>query len=195
MDKIDYGIAVRSLELECGDMPLVLNDEEQYLLVLLDVLGHGGEAGELAQRAKKYIEEYKSLQLEQLISGVDDVLRDTRGAVGAFIRLDVATGIFEYESIGNVTMRIIGADSSVFVPSGGVIGYSMPKLKEKRSCLQSGDIFLMYSDGMRDGFSSYEWADLWLQSAQDIAQGLLERFCIGDDDASVIVLKYGTFFP
>jgi len=193
MAKIDYGIVMRALlkdESECGDLAIVKENDQQCFLALFDVLGHGRNARKVALMANDYIERNYNNDLLDVMCGLHEHLRGTRGAVAALICFDIGSGEMSYVGIGNITVRLFGREQFRLVPRDGVIGYIMPKPEKRVINLFQGDIMIMHSDGIREHFDILECRDLFSASAQSIAEGLLNRFWKKHDDASCIALKY-----
>ena len=193
MPRIDYGIVMRALlndESECGDLAIVKQNGQQCFLALLDVLGHGKNARKVALMARDYIEQNYFNELVDIMNGLHKHLRGTRGAVAAFIRFNICSGEISYVGIGNISVRFFGREHYRAVSKDGVIGYIMPKPEKKSFTLSPGDIMVMHSDGLKEHFDVSECKDLFSESAQNIAEGLLKRLWKTQDDASCIALKY-----
>lgn len=178
------------LDTECGDTGIIRCDEDQCFLALIDALGHGHSAYQVACRAREYVEAHAQDELVPLMQGLHQHLKGSKGAVAALCRIDLRTGEMNYVGVGNIVVKLLGAKPSTFVPRDGVLGYMLPSPKEQHARLCPGDILLMYSDGIREHFSPLDCTDLLPGSAEHIAKGLLERFGKQDDDASCITLKY-----
>lgn len=193
MAKIDYGIVMRALlkdESECGDLAIVKENDQQCFLALLDVLGHGKDARRVALIAENFIDQNYNNDLIDIMCGLHNHLRGTRGTVAALIRFDIGSGEMSYVGIGNITVRFFGREQFRLVPKDGVIGYIMPRPEKQIINLFQGDIMIMHSDGIREHFDILECKDLFPASAQKIAEGLLNRFWKKHDDASCIAFKY-----
>lgn len=193
MAYVDCGIIMRALlvhDSECGDLGIIKTNGEECFLALLDVLGHGATARDIALTAQHYIENNYNNELVDIIDGLHAVLKGTRGTVAALLHFEVNTGTLSYSGIGNITVRIFGRNSSRLILRDGIIGYMMSKPEKKVISLLPGDILLIHSDGIREHFDVSECADLFPESAQNIANELLVRFWKKNDDASLIVMKY-----
>jgi serine/threonine protein phosphatase PrpC len=140
--------------------------------------------------AEQYLEQNHHQNLVELMNGLHTCLKGTRGAVAAFVRLELETGDLKYVGMGNITVRVLGPRASRFVSRDGILGYMISKPREETIRLFVGDVLVMYSDGVREHFESYECASLLTGTAETIAVGLIRRFGKGDDDASCIALRY-----
>lgn len=193
MSKIDLGMCFRALmgfESECGDIAVIKEYDNQCFIALIDVLGHGFEARKVALLAKKYLEHNYRNELTELMNGLHEYLKGTRGAVVAICHLDVFTGNLIYVGIGNITVRIFGTKSMRLIPKDGVVGYIIASPKKYTTKLHTGDVLIMYSDGIKEHFNEFECVDLLKKNSRKIAIGILEKFGKKNDDASCVVLKY-----
>lgn len=193
MSNIDLGITLRALlgvESQCGDIGVIKEYDNQCFLALVDVLGHGSEAREVALSAKEYLENNYREDLINIINGLHEHLKGTRGAVVAMCHLNILTGELTYVGIGNITVRTFGAKPTRLVPRDGIIGYRMRKSEKHIIKLYPGDTILIYSDGIKEHFDVIDCADILKDNAGNIAIRILERFGNKNDDASCIVLKY-----
>lgn len=177
-------------ESECGDIAVIKEYDNQCFIALIDVLGHGIEARKVAILAKNYLEHSYENELTKLMNGLHEHLKGTRGAVAAICHLNILTGKLHYVGIGNITVRIFGAESRRFIPEDGVIGYIIAKPRRNITKLHNGDILIMYSDGIKEHFDELECDGLLKENAERIADGILKKFGKENDDASCVVLKY-----
>ena len=193
MSKVDYHLVKRALtlkETDCGDTGVIQEFNGQCFLALVDVLGHGSEAHDVALSAQKYLEQNYRQELIDVMEGLHTSLRGTRGAVAALCRLDTGTGKLIYVGIGNITVRVLGPRNYRLVSRDGIVGYMMSTPKEQTLKLFAGDVLVMYSDGIKEHFQLSESPGMLTGTAKSIAVGLLKQFGKKNDDASCIVLKY-----
>lgn len=193
MTSIDFGTCSEALlgsQYECGDIAVMEKYDNQCFIALIDVLGHGIEARKIALSAKGYLENNYKKSLIDIMNGLHEHLKGTRGAVVAICNLDILTGEFTYVGMGNITVRIFGVKPTRLTPKDGIVGYRMTNPKQLILKLYPEDIVLMHSDGIREHFDIFECAGLLKENAEDIAQGILKKFGKKNDDASCIVLKY-----
>ncbi len=194
MTDIDLHMAQQALtgfDDECGDLGFSKTDGNTCFLALIDALGHGKTAFEIAIMARDYFETCHDREPAEVIQGLHDCLKGTRGAVAAVCRLNLATGSLIYSGMGNITLRILGSRQERLVTREGILGYMIPTPRQKETQLFAGDIFLMSSDGIREHFDPDEYPALFTGSAEDIAGGMIRQLGKKNDDASCIVLRYG----
>ncbi len=194
MKTIDTHLIKRSLtgpEDECGDTGVIGMNGDTCFLALVDVLGHGKEAHDVAVVAERFLEENRKLDLVDLMKGLHAHLNGTRGAVAGLCSLNLKNGEMEFVGVGNITVRLYGTSPVSFVSRDGVIGYNMTAPKKQRAQAHAGDILVLTSDGVKERFDPVFYPDLLKGSAKTVATNIMEQLGKGTDDASCIVLRYG----
>ncbi len=193
MTQADCHLALRSLEGPadaCGDTGMYHIGETECFIALVDVLGHGPEAHEVALMADAFLAENYDLPLLDTMQGLHKHLRGTRGAVASMCRLNYATGELSFTGVGNITCRIFGSEHIRTVPRDGIIGYIMSQPREQVFNLHPGDIVMLYSDGVREHFEAHDQPGLLIGSAEEIVGRVMQFFAKGDDDTSCLVMRY-----
>lgn len=174
----------------CGDAGLVVADESACFVALLDVLGHGPQAAEVAGVAEAYLAAHCREPLPELMQGLHEHLKGSRGLVAFLARFDLDTGLFCYVGIGNIAAKVFGPDDPASLLSkDGVIGYMMSTPREKSVRLLPRDIVLLCSDGVREHFDPLDYPGLLSGDAQTITAAVLDRLSKTGDDASCLVLR------
>lgn len=193
MRKLDCHISKRPLLGEdyiCGDIGVINEYEGHCFVALVDVLGHGQGAYEVALIVKKFLEQHYRETMEDVMQELHMRLKGTRGAVAALCRLHIPTGSLKFIGVGNITTRVFGSLTFRLVPSDGIVGYSMRRPREQTTTIFAGDFLVMHSDGVKEHFDTFEFARLSRGTAKSIASGLLDQFGKSDDDASCLVARY-----
>ena len=178
-------------ENECGDTGVIKVYDNSCFFALIDVLGHGKDAHQVAILAENYLLDNHRRDLVDMMKGLHLHLKGTRGAVAALCRLSLADGKMQCVGIGNITTRLYGTAPGSLVPRDGVIGYTMPTPKVQHAKLYPGDVIILSSDGVKEHFDPVFYPDLLKGSARKIASCLIELLGKKNDDASCIVLRYG----
>ncbi len=178
---------------ECGDTGIVKVYDEHCFMALIDVLGHGKAAFDVAILAESWLLNHyrQDRDLVEMMKGLHTHLRGSRGAVATLCRLNMATGVFTYSGIGNITMRLFGNTHQRFLSKEGIIGYKMRSPVEKQGTLHPGEILVLSSDGVKEHFNVDEFPELLMGNARDITAGFLDLLGKNNDDASCIALRYG----
>lgn len=193
MGKVDCGIAIRPLDRyfsECGDTGKIYQTDVYCCLALVDVLGHGKEARGVAELAEAYLDEHYTEDPVSVLQGLHDHLSGTRGAVAAFCRVHLVSGMLEYSGIGNISTKIISKVSDSLVSRDGILGYRTVSPRKTEAIMKPEDILLMHSDGIRSNFPLFKYPELFSRSADEIANLILKEYGTKRDDASCIVMRY-----
>ena len=192
MPRIDHHVLKKSLsglDDECGDTGFVREGDGECFFALIDGVGHGREAHEAAMLAENFLTENAGPDLVEMMQELHERLKGGRGAVAMLCRLDIATGVLRYVGIGNIAVRIFGADEQRLLSRDGIIGYMMATPREQETRLYPGDILVSASDGVREHFDPDEFPGLLTGSAREIATRVVEQLGKGDDDASCLVVR------
>jgi negative regulator of sigma-B (phosphoserine phosphatase) len=190
---IDWGVAGRPLagEERSGDLHVVKQFDDGVLAAVIDGLGHGDGAADVAASAGEILDRYAAEPLEQLAARCHDGLRHTRGAV---------MGLARFAHDGSMTWLAVGDAEGVIVPDGaeetgirtlpqhrGIVGLNLPVLHAESVDLSPGDAVIMSTDGvdprgLRRGLLRF--------TPQWLATDILGRSARANDDALVLVIRY-----
>ncbi len=178
------------VQAESGDIGIIISEETHCFFSLVDVLGHGAEAGVLAAIIKEYLNIHYKEDLLELMKNLHEHILRSRGAVISICRFDKETEVLEHVGIGNITVRIVGETNRQLVSRDGVVGYGTINPRKNDTKIVSGDIVLLYSDGVTAHFDVLACKELFLKNAEMISRGLIEAYSKKEDDASCLVMKY-----
>ena len=174
-----------------GDAVVVVEHDCKLLAAVVDVLGHGPEAHDVATKAQHFLENgLRSDDPLEVLKGLHGTLKGTRGAAAALGVLDLTTGLMRYLGVGNTVIRRFGAGAERLAAADGIVGGNMRTPREQRMTLSPRDTVVMYSDGVHDRFELRDRPQLLLQSAETIARTVLKLFSKDYDDAACIVVRY-----
>lgn len=157
-------------------------------VALIDGLGGGEEAAFAAGLAARVIHAAPAYDPAELLRRCHGALQGTRGAVMALLTLDIAQQSVGYVGVGNIGLHALSAAPIKPISKNGIVGYRLPTLLKQTYRYNSGDTFVLYSDGI----SSRLFLDSTLSSSRDplrLAESILERHGQPDDDASVVVVQ------
>ena len=194
-DQIDAGEYVRPCDGETlsGDAALVHWDDDGVLVAVIDVLGHGPDAHELAIQLSgilsKWLTGPAAPSPQGALSVLHEAARGTRGAVAAVAWLDSRTLEGSVVGIGNVRCRLFGSVARTVEFREGVLGCRMRSQTPLSFVLRPADVLLLFSDGVPGRFKSSEYPSLTLDPAPAIASNIVRRFGKGIDDASCAVIR------
>ena len=189
-DDFHVAHAVRSCygEQVSGDEVILVRADDYLLLGVIDGLGHGKEAADVAERVKIYIEEHHHLGFETLIQNAHQYFLGSRGVVLGLAKIFV-DGDFEFIGIGNIRARVISEkDRLELVSKDGALGVRMrSSLFLQKTKMQKGDRLVMYSDGVSNRIFRENVSFPRAGSLQFI-QTIIEKYGKEHDDASIIYL-------
>ncbi|EEY99695.1 serine phosphatase RsbU regulator of sigma subunit [Vibrio sp. RC586] len=191
---MDFDIAVRQVpyfgEPEAGDGYLVYQNEDDLLVVIIDALGHGTHAAELARAMEKYLKEKANFDLTWLMKSLHERFLGSLGAAVTMLHLDSRNYQFSGIGIGNNLLRKVNRRTQSFYAQPGIVGEMIPSLREFQGAFQPQDWFVLTTDGIRENLDLDEAGAPWLQhSARQIASYYMEHFSKYHDDATVIVVR------
>ncbi len=177
-------------EITSGDGYLVVSRPLRTLIAVMDGLGHGPCAHEATSAAIAAIAESPDAPLRSLFESCNEALRRTRGVVMTIAAI-AGDGQLEWLGVGNVSGYVVRSAPPYrhegALSRGGVVGWQMPTLRARGARLGAGDLVIMATDGIRDGFASSVEPIL---SPQIIASRILDEGSRGYDDALVVVGRY-----
>ena len=94
-------------------------------VAIVDVLGHGAEAHELARTIHTYLTRYGAPDVAAVMTRLHQHLRGTRGAAAGLCAVDEQTGRALYVGTGNTVVRRFGRTDTRLVSMDGVLGQNM----------------------------------------------------------------------
>jgi len=178
-------IAHRSLpasgEIRSGDAVVIRHHGDMTLVAVIDVLGHGPTAAEVADQAVHHLEQSPLGTAIEVIEGLHGALRGTRGAAAAIcvMRDDQLRGC----SVGNVEVRVLGSPVAV-LSTPGILGQRHHRLREFVGRLVTGDRLVCFSDGIS---SRTPFAELRGLRRDELCAVLMQQYRRSHDDATVVV--------
>lgn len=182
--KIDVAhyVVPRAGERKCGDAVIERSEDGLHLLALIDALGHGASASEVAEVAITHLQQVSlGRQLEAIMQGLHEALSGTRGAAALVCLISQAT--LRACSVGNVQMRMQGGDLPVQL-SPGILGVRVRKMRTFEGSLHGGERLAVFSDGVSSRFVLGELRHVGPRQA---CEAIMKDFRHSHDDASVLV--------
>ncbi len=173
-----------------GDAVVIRPLEEGLFAAIVDVLGHGHEAHQLALLIDAYLTRYASADVAGLMTRLHRHVQGTRGAAVGLCAVDTAVGQVVYAGTGNTVLRRFGASDTRLVSHGGVLGQNMRTPHPQTLALEKGDVLLLYTDGVQDRFTSDDYPSLVHHPPKDVVRTVIGRFGKSYDDAACIAVRY-----
>jgi len=174
-----------------GDTVVIRPLEGGVFAAIVDVLGHGPDAHELALKIDGYLTRYGTSDVSGLIKRLHEHLKGTRGAAAGLCAIDADAGRVTYAGIGNTILRRFGKADTRLVSQDGVLGQNMRTPRPQTLELESGDLIVLYTDGVRDRFTSDDYAGVFHHAPKEVVRTILDRFGKDHDDSACIAVRYG----
>ena len=175
---------------KAGDAVIIAAHGSKLLAGIVDVLGHGPEAHDVAMRAQCFLDGAEPDDPLGPLRGLHDALKGTRGAAVGLAVLDAVHGLVRYAGVGNTAIRRFGTVADRLISVDGIVGVAMRTPREQRMRLNPRDIIVMYTDGVRDHFELSDYPQLLLGDAEKIARSVIRRFGKGHDDAACVAVRF-----
>ncbi len=171
-----------------GDSYVIKNGGSSALIAVIDGLGGGDAAAEAAQKAVTAIESHADRPLPMIMQAAHQACMGTRGAVVGILRLNLDTHQASYIGVGNIGIYVISQHSIKPLSRNGIVGYRMPSLIEHQATYDTGDTFILFSDGISLRFAEAPLMNEGLEP-QPLAERILALFGKDIDDATIVVAK------
>jgi negative regulator of sigma-B (phosphoserine phosphatase) len=185
---VEHSTAARDGEAENGDAVIVREVGDGILFAVIDALGHGPRAAQVAQAA---VEELGKVAVTgnvlTLIEQVHACLRGTRGAAALVCKL--TSDRLDACGIGNVEMRC-SLPRMPIVMTPGVLGVHTKVPRVFGGPVREGTRIIVHTDGIS---SRFEMSSLRALSPREAASKILLSFRHPHDDATVLVADFGSF--
>jgi hypothetical protein len=163
---------------------------------VVDGLGHGELAREASARATAVVQQSVSgIDLEELLSDCHSALQGTRGAVMSVTRFERKSGLIEHVCVGDTGAQLIRyRESHRLSCRRGIVGlaeksYRVSTRLAELVPIRSGDVLLVYSDGLKSTFDISGDAVLLQEHPLIIADHVLTTYGRESDDALVLVAR------
>jgi len=167
-----------------GDLVVVRQAASCTMLAVIDVLGHGPDAAEVAVRAGEYLRSADlNADVEAWMQGLHEALARTRGAAAGLGRAEA--GALEVAVVGNIEVRCCGTRVGV-IATPGIVGRRMRRLRSFSFPMRGGDRLAMHSDGLRH----VDLAATRELSVEPACDHLMHEFAVAIDDASLLLTDF-----
>jgi hypothetical protein len=176
-----------------GDRHVVQESADGLLMAVVDAVGHGSEAADVATSAAESIDTSGGDSLVSTIQRCHRKLAGTRGAVAAIARIDAIGGL-SWLAVGNVSAVVMRRRfgrldvSMVASTHPGILGVRLPALRESSVLLQPGDLVLISTDGVEPGFTGEIGAGTGDLSS--LTSHFVEERRIRSDDSLLLAARY-----
>ena len=176
-------------ETVAGDAAIVREVEDGLVVAMVDVLGHGVEAHDVAVRIVDFLQRSTVSDPAALMTGLHQHLRGSRGAAAGICHINRNEGVLRYVGHGNTRARRFLQQSSRLVSKDGLIGTAIRGHNVQTMAVEPGDVLLFYSDGVTDRFDLDDYRHAISDTARSLARNVVEMFGKDYDDAACIAIR------
>ncbi len=190
---VQWAVASRPLDrsARCGDQAVVAQLARDVLLAVIDGLGHGDAAADVAARAASVLEAYANEALSVVVERCHAALLGTRGAALSLAALSLQRSTLTWTGVGNVGGVLVRAhrrarQCEYLTPGSGIVGVQLPSLRPATLPVGPGDTLVLATDGLRP-----DWSDgLRSGDPRRLTEQLLARYGLATDDALVLAARF-----
>lgn len=182
-------------EFVCGDAFAERNDAGISTFLLADGLGHGQLAAIASREAVRAFlaEDGGDPRPAETLRRLDSVLRITRGAAAAVVRIDYASRMLTFAGVGNIAVWIDDGERRRGLSSNpGIVGNNTKIIREVDVAIEPHALVIMHSDGLNNKWDLLAYPGLHQRDPHLIAATLMRDAAIRHDDASVVVARCTT---
>lgn len=191
---LEYGLAKHAHggEGESGDLHMVCCNQNGVLIAVIDGIGHGDEAAEVARMSATLLRDWVDEPVISLVERCHEKLRGTRGVVLSLAFVSPEQKMMTWIGVGNVQGVLVRADTKKGNPQeslllrAGVVGSKLPFLQASVLPVSLGDTIVFATDGIQSDFSAGLSAK---ENPQRAADRILNKFRSNNDDALVLVAR------
>jgi hypothetical protein len=157
-------------------------------IAVIDALGHGPAAAEVASQARRALSDAQSFAPGDSLRACHGALAGGRGAAVSVVQIDPASGQLVFAGIGNVEgiLWTPGREQRLS-PDRGIVGSASRTLHPLSVPLGASWLLLMHTDGVSARFRLADLLSAPPSDAQVLAATVLANWSRPRDDATVVV--------
>lgn len=181
-------------EIVCGDAFAERSQGGITTLLLVDGLGHGQLAAIASREAVRAFgtEAAGDPRPAETLRRLDAVLRTTRGAAAAVVRIDPGARTVQFAGVGNIAGWVDdGEHRRALTSNPGIVGNKTKTIRETEMTVEPHALVVLHSDGLTNKWNVQAYPGLHQRDPHLIAATLMRDAGIRHDDASVIVARCG----
>jgi len=184
-----FGISQHSLKNDpaCGDVWHLAIDGPRLSALVVDGIGHGEEAEKASLTGAAAFAEAPFADPTASMLAMHQAMTGSRGGAAAIALYDA--GKVRFAGIGNIGACLLSAEKSRGMASHpGIVGSQFRKAVAFDYPVESGQLLIMYSDGLQSRWDLRDYPGLVHRHPAVIAALLHRDFCRGRDDVTVMVI-------
>lgn len=173
-----------------GDTAVIASrDDGQGMCAVIDALGHGLEAHQVAVAAERYLTDRWSPDPLATLQGLSNAISGSRGAAAGIAVIEFDCNRITYAGVGNTVLRVFGSKLKRLLSVEGILGQRYRTPHCQALSLLPGELLVMYSDGVSDKMNLRQPEIRAGRSCGHFARLLVERFGKDHDDATCLVAR------
>ena len=177
-------------EPEAGDGFHICELENGLLVTIIDVLGHGVKAAQLARQIEEFLNDFASADIDWTMRQTHQFLVGSLGAAMTIVFFE-PTKLKGYGlGVGNTLIRHLGDKATSFHAQAGVVGETLPNLRQFEFEFSEDSTFLLTTDGVKENISQAELDHANGKALDYISSYFIESFSKPFDDATAIVVRF-----
>jgi len=189
---MQVGIAKQALHCAThnGDQCGYWRVNDKIILCIADGLGHGEQAEIAALAAIGCVAINVDRSISEIFEFANEKIRRTRGVAMAIVVIDELSGCLEYAAVGNIRGLLQRRQKMLRLSNGyGIIGAGYKNLIIENHVIESGDLIILVTDGIREMISLEKYESDLLGDVHKLSQQILRDWRHSRDDAAVLVFK------
>jgi anti-sigma regulatory factor (Ser/Thr protein kinase) len=188
---LDVGAVCLPVENEtaCGDGWCVVQQHDRAAVLLVDGLGHGPSAAQAADVAIASFRELASRPPMEIVAGIHEALRATRGAALAVAEITRTTigATICFCAVGNTVSAIVGMHKPKSLASmNGTAGLQVGKLQQFTQEWTRGSTLVMHTDGITSRWRLESYPGILTYDPAILAAVLQREFTRPRDDSTAL---------
>ena len=188
----DSGFQIKKMngQILSGDFVFVQQYQEQLLVMIIDMTGHGESAHHEGTQLISFISQKERVVLRNLFQELHEILKQSIGAAVGAMLINTEQNSFEYIGVGNTKITQVNKKTWTGVSKDGLLGQRLPHLFVEKGLLSSGDLFILTTDGIPSLLSNDFITKNKHTSASELAKNVITNYAHDFDDAACLVLKW-----
>jgi phosphoserine phosphatase RsbX len=169
-------------ETRSGDTFLVRRADDITLVAVIDVLGHGVRAADVADQARAHLESIPlTLDAGRVMQSLHQALRGTRGAAATLCLLQGTS--LSGCGVGNVELRAQGCQLPISL-NPGILGQNVRQMRVFEGELRAGNRLIWFSDGISSRLDLERVRHL---APRDACRTIFSNYRKSHDDATLVI--------
>ena len=175
----------------CGDGYHVKESPGGFEIFVGDGLGHGINAHEAVEQAKKIFKASRDTDPVAILRDMHEGVKKSRGLVATVASVNYKNETWSICGIGNISTLIYhGLDNKTYTPYNGIVGHNIPRtLNSTTVPYQKHQMVVMHSDGLRTRWNLSELLSILKHEPGVVAAAIYKGSVRGNDDATILVGK------